>query len=249
MTTQTLALRIDDIGASSKEYEIYSKKWRGLGNFLFLKHLKYFRAWARYREMNKEDWEGTYNLLRRYRAKLTVGVTASWVHYDGLLEVFPKKFPEEAAILKEGLEEGLIEIANHGLTHCVLKDFLFRPHWFRSNRSYHREFWDWIDRETHFEHLQRSQDILSNYFKTDIVTLIPPGNVYCQHTLDAAKTHGIRYVNCQTDASEYGSLKIFSNEKVIAFHDKELVEEGLVWLENLLQSQKNKKYVFVKELA
>ena len=36
-----IALRIDDIGASTKKYEIYSKKF--LGNILFLKYTELFK--------------------------------------------------------------------------------------------------------------------------------------------------------------------------------------------------------------
>jgi peptidoglycan/xylan/chitin deacetylase (PgdA/CDA1 family) len=244
-----IALRIDDIGASSKEYEIYSKKWKGLGNILFLKHLPYFKAWAKYREMTSEDWHSTFELLRKYKAKMTVGVTAAWVHYNGSLEPYPKKFPVASAALKEGSDEGLIEIANHGLTHCVLKDFLFRPQWFRSNRAYHREFWDWIDRDEHFEHIQRSQDILTGFFKTPVTTLIPPGNVYCDFTLEAAQKYGIKTLNCNTENGNRHDVRILSNQNVFAFHDKEIVEIGMPWLESVIKAHQNKKFVFIRELS
>lgn len=242
-----IALRIDDIGASTKVYEIYSKKWRGLANILFLKRLKSLKAWAPYPEMTAYQWEDVLALLRKYGAKLTVGITATWVNYDGSLEPFPEKFPTQTKLLKAAQKEGLVEIANHGLTHCVLQDFLFRPRWFSSNRNYHREFWDWIDKELHLEHIKRSQKILCEAFDTEIVTLIPPGNVYCDYTLEAAEKYGIKVVNCQTVARKDPSISILSNERVIAFHDKEIVEEGPQWLENILKGCH--KFAFVKELA
>ena len=243
-----IALRIDDIGASTKEYEIYSKKWFGLGNFLFLKYMNYFKAWAKYREMNADEWHKVFDLLEKYNAKLTVGVTATWVNYDGTSVVFNKKFPEEAKALKHGMEEGLIEIANHGLTHCVVKDNLFRPKLFSSNRTYHREFWEWLGEDLHYNHIKESQDILQEFFDTDVVTLIPPGNVYCDFTVDAAKKYGIKHINCQTHDAKQNSINIISNNNVFAFHDKEIVEEGLDWLEEIFKKYQSHEYLFVNEL-
>ena len=243
-----IALRIDDIGASTKEYEIYSKKWFGIGNFLFLKYLSYFKAWARYREMSADEWYKVFELLKKYNAKLTVGVTASWVNYDGSSVIFNEKFPDEAEALKYGLKEGLIEIANHGLTHCVVKDNLFRPKLFTSNRTYHREFWEWLGEDTHFKHIEKSQEILQNYFKINVETLIPPGNVFCDYTVKAVKEHKIKNINCQTKDSKIDGVNIISNEYVFAFHDKEIVEDGLEWFENILVKYKDYEHTFVKDL-
>lgn len=243
-----IVLRIDDIGASTKQYEVYSRKWFGFGNFLFLKYLPYFKAWARYREMEAIEWFTIFDLLKKYNAKLTVGITATWVNYDGSHTIFYKKFPEEAEALKIGLREGIIEIANHGLTHCVVKDNLFRPKLFTSNRIYHREFWEWIERDVHFEHIKRSQEILQNFFQTDIVTLIPPGNVFCNYTIEAAKKYNLKYINCQTDDKKINGIKILSNKNVFAFHDKEIVEQGIQWFEKVLEKYKDYEYLFVKEL-
>jgi hypothetical protein len=74
-------LRIDDIGASTKQFEVYSK--RRFGNFLFLKYLPWFKAWGPYQEMSADEWQQVLDLLTKCPAKLTVGVTASWVEKDG----------------------------------------------------------------------------------------------------------------------------------------------------------------------
>jgi hypothetical protein len=244
-----IALRIDDIGASSKEYEIYSKKWFGMGNFLFLKYLDYFKAWARYREMTTDEWYKVFKLLKKYNAKLTVGITASWINYDGSSIIFNEKFPEEAKALKYGMEQGVIEIANHGLTHCVLKDNLFRPKLITSNRTYHREFWEWLGKDLHFEHIEKSQKILTDYFKIDIETLIPPGNVFCDYTIEASKKFNIKYINCQTKDREVDNIKIISNDNVFAFHDKEIVEDGLKWLEDVLKKYQGYEHTFIRDLV
>lgn len=249
-----LALRIDDIGAASKRNEVYSKyewrwrRWRVSGNWLFIKYLPRYRAWGVYREMRPAEWEHVFRLLEQYRAKLTVGITATWVETPHDLTPFPQKFPAAAAILKQGADNGLIEIANHGLTHCVLSNAAYKPKWFSGNRTQHREFWDWLPPEIHDEHLRRSQDILQTYFQRDIVTLVPPGNVFSDATLAAAMKYGIQYVSCQTPPRQYETLQILGNEQVLAFHDRELVLEGVGWLEKTLQAHADKAFCFVREL-
>lgn len=241
-----IAFRIDDIGASTKRFEVYSKS--RIGNFLFLKYLKPFQAWAPYREMTAQEWYQIFEILHQYRARLTVGITASWVEWNGKLVPFPKKFPEEAKGLKIGLEQGVLEIANHGLTHCVVGKHL--PRLFRSNRIYHREFWDWVPRETHFTNIKRSQEILQDYFGVPITTFIPPGNVYSSDTLEAAGHCGIERVNSSTPPpSAPSAVKIVNNENVVDFHDREIVLEGVEWLERKLSSlPEATEHVFVREL-
>ena len=96
--------------------------------------------------------------------------------------------------------------------------------------------------------LELLEDILQEFFDVDVITLIPPGNVYCEYTVDAAQKYGIKYINCQTDDSVMHDVKIMSNNNVFAFHDKEIVEEGLDWFEDKLKLYKKSNYVFVKEL-
>jgi|APSaa5957512535_1039671.scaffolds.fasta_scaffold18387_2 peptidoglycan/xylan/chitin deacetylase (PgdA/CDA1 family) len=253
MTINTLnkpkiALRIDDIGASTKKYEVYSKKWFGIGNFLFLKYTKFFKAWGVYREMNADEWYEIFNLLEKYNAKLTIAVTATWVEYDGSMIRYDKKFPKEADAIKYGVSLGVIEIANHGLTHCVIKNKLFRPRLFSSNRSYHREFWEWLGRDVNFDHVKKSQEILTTIFETKIVTLVPPGNVYCDYTVEAARKFNLKYINCQTRDDEIKGIKIVSNTRVYAFHDKEVVENGIDWFEDILIKYQSHEFKFIKEL-
>lgn len=250
-----LALRIDDIGAASKRNEVYSKyewRWRRFrisGNWLFIKYLPPYRAWGVYRELRPTEWEQILRLLERYHAKLTVGITAAWVEAPHKLTPFPQKFPGEAAVLKAGADSGLIEIANHGLTHCVLENAAYKPKWFSGNRTQHREFWEWLAPEIHDEHVRRSQEILQTYFQREIVTFVPPGNVFSDVTLAAALKYGIRYVSCQTPPRRYETLQVLGNEHIIAFHDRELVLQGVGWLEKMLQAHADKAFCFVRELG
>jgi peptidoglycan/xylan/chitin deacetylase (PgdA/CDA1 family) len=241
-----LALRIDDIGASSKQFEVYSKRvW---GNFLFLKYIKPFKAWGPYNELSVEQWLRVFDIFKKYNAKLTVAITAEWVEKDGQCAPFPQKFPKQAVVLKNACTEGIIEIANHGLTHCVAGKHL--PKLFSSNRRYHREFWDWLDEKTHYEHIEKAQNILQDYFQIKITTLIPPGNVFSDATVRAADKFGINLINCHTETKNVGPVRILGEENVFAFHDRELVINDTGWLSQKLTEFKknNLEYCFVREL-
>ena len=225
-------LRIDDIGASTKKFEVYSKN--RFGNILFLKYLKYYRAWAPYPELTKNEWEQILEILSKNNAKLTVGVTASWVEKDSTLVPFPEKYPEQADLLKLASESGLIEVANHGLTHCVVGEHL--PKMFSSNRKYHREFWEWIPRDIHFEHLEKSQKIFYDWLGKPPTTFIPPGNMYSIDTLNAAEKYGFKMINSYINLGIESDIKIVNSTNIDAFHDRELSLYGIKWLEDKIKS-------------
>ena len=176
-----IVLRLDDVGACSKRYEIYSRIRKSLGplgvpgDWLFLKYLPGLRAWGPYPEITADGWREVFDLVERHNALLTLGVTATWAEGEHKLIPFPEKFPQAAAVLKEACHRGLVEIANHGLTHCIVKGDAFKPRLFSGNRMYHREFSPMVPDDVQYEHLRRSQDILQSYFETEIVTFIPPG--------------------------------------------------------------------------
>ena len=250
-----IALRVDDVGASTKKYEVYSNHTWKIGrqklsaNWLFLKYLPPFKKWGPYREMGAREWYYIFDLLEKSDAKLTVAVTASWAESEHDLKPFPSRFPNEAAALKEGLQNGLIEIANHGLTHCVLKNNVFKPRWFSSNRRYHREFWDWVPLNIQEKHKHRSQDILQTFFHTGIVSFVPPGNVFTDATLELAQRCGLRYVSCSTEQRRHNGITIIGDENVLPFHDRDIVFNGIEWLRRLIEKQKDRQFCFIKELG
>ena len=245
---EKLALRIDDIGASSKHFLYYAK--RRLLNFGPLRDRRLFGHWAPYREMTAADWQQVFKILERFSAKLTVGITATWAEEDGTLVPFPDKFPDEAAALGDGLAKGYLEIANHGLTHCVLDDRKYRRKPLHgSNRLYHREFWDYVPAAQQLDHLRRAQAILTGYFRTPITTLVPPGNVYAAHTLEACRTLGLTVVNCERPKITLGDTpRVIGDDHVIPFHDRELVVFGTQWLEAKLRTLPRPPQKFIREL-
>lgn len=252
----SLALRMDDVGASSKRYEVYSKarvKVKGFevfnGNWLFFKYLPPWRAWGPYRELSASDWMAIFSLLESYEARLTVAVTAAWVGYKGDLTPYPNRFPEAAAALRAGVRRGLVEIANHGLTHCVLAEQAFRPRLMESNRKFHREFVDWIPAKFHQKQLAQSQEILQDYFEVKVETFVPPGNQFISDTLRYASQIGLKYVSCNAYIGEQSGMTLLGNRNTMAFHDREIVIHGLNWLQSKLDENTGADFVFVRDLA
>ncbi len=236
---------MDDIGASTKRYEVYSKFF--LGNILFLKYYPPFQAWGPYQEISVQKWKKVFEILCKYNAKLTIGVTASWVEKDGSLTPFPDKFPEQSELLRSASEQGIVEIANHGLTHCVVGRHL--PRRFSSNRQFHREFWDWIPRETHFKHMQKSQEIFQDWLGYRATTLIPPGNVFSVDTLEAASSFGIDLINSYINLPvENDNVKIVNDSNIDAFHDREVELYGVEWLEHKIKSYSNREFGLLREI-
>jgi peptidoglycan/xylan/chitin deacetylase (PgdA/CDA1 family) len=233
-------------------YSNRSWRWGPLrvsGNWLFLKYLPGWKSNGPYREMRAAEWSQVLAILRAASARMTVAITAAWADRSDRVTPFPIRFPEQAEALKEGVREGLIEIANHGLTHCVLQDNLFRPRWMSSNREFHREFWDWVPLSVQEEHISRSQDILQNYFGVPVVTFVPPGNVFTEGTLAIAERHGLRYVSCNTKPGTSGTLRVLGNEHVVPFHDRDLVLNGVDWLRSLIASGQGARYCSVGDLG
>ena len=95
--------RIDDIGASTKQFEQYSKI-RG-GNFWFLKRIWPFKSMGPYSELTASEWETFLNIFSENSIKPIISITASWVDKDSSLTPFPEKFPAESAVLKKALKE------------------------------------------------------------------------------------------------------------------------------------------------
>ena len=247
MTGVAVALRLDDVGAASKRHEVYGLTRVRVGrlavpfpgNFLFLKYLPPIKRWGPYRELSASEWTAMLGALETAGARMTVAITAGWVESDGRVTPFPRKFPDAAAVIREGARRGLLEIANHGYTHCVLGDGRFRPRFFAGNRECHREFHDWLPASTHREHVARAQEILQEFSGLRVVTFVPPGNVFARATLDAAAAAGIRYVSC-LDPGRFGpvaGLTWVTDGDVVALHDRDVVLGGLDALRRVLRDR------------
>ena len=240
-----IALRMDDVGSSTNTFEVYSKK--RFGNFLFLKRMKHFKAWAPFRDIHLNEWEEIFQILIKYDARLTIGITAGWVDKYNNIIPFNKKYPELIPIFKKGIDSNLIELANHGLTHCLVGKHL--PKLFSSNRTYHREFYDYLDESIHKEHLVKSQKILKQSFSIDVNTLIPPGNVYSMKTVNSMTGTGLKYLNSSIKVSGINENMYISDDNVVAFHDKEIVLYGVEWLEKKIKSiHETVNFKFIREL-
>lgn len=259
MSVPAMALRMDDVGAASKRHEVYGLTRLRLGrmalpfpgNFLFLKYLPPIKRWGPYRELAAADWEALLERLAARGCRMTVAVTAGWVEADGSVTAYPEKFPEASRLLRQGVERGLIEVANHGYTHCLLGRGQFRPRWFSGNRAAHREFYDWLPEAVHRDHLRRSQEILQGLLGRAVETFVPPGNVLSRKTLSAAAEVGLRYLSCLGALrwAPADGLTLIDDARVLAFHDRDVVLGGLQWLEPLLLGAPGGAYVTVREAA
>jgi hypothetical protein len=253
------ALRLDDVGAASKRFEVYGVTRLRLGrlripfpgNFLFLKYVPPIKRWGPYAELPAAAWEWIVAGLEEAGARMTVGVTAGWIEDDGSVTPFPLKFPDAARVIRQGAERGILEVANHGYTHCVLKDGMFRPRLFHGNRPFHREFYDWLPEAVHREHVNRAQKILQDYLGRPVVTFVPPGNVFTRATLVAAAEAGLRFVSC-LEPERWGAaegLTFVGDGDVVAIHDRDLVFGGRPHLRRLLAEQGGAPYVTVRDVG
>ncbi len=252
------ALRLDDVGAASKQHEVYGLTRIPLGrwalpfpgNFLLLKYVPPIKRWGPYRELTASEWEAILGALERTGCRLTVGITAGWVEGNGRVVPFPRKFPDAAGVIREGAGRGLLEIANHGYTHCVLAGRRFLPRLFSGNRTEHREFHEWLPSAVHREHLTRAQSILQDFLGRPVVTFVPPGNVFARATLSAAAEAGLRYVSCLAPG-RWGAvpgLTFVDDGDVLALHDRDIVCGGVGVLDRLVAGSAQ-AFVTVAELG
>lgn len=238
-----ITFRVDDIGASTKQFEQYGKRlfkyknipffYFPLANFWFFKRIFPFKKWGKYNELNKENWLEFLDIFDKHKIIPIIAITACWVEKDSSFTPFPKKFPNEAEILKAAFSNGKIIIANHGLTHCVVGRHL--PRFLFSNRDFHREFWPYLDQEIHNNHMLKSQEILENYFENDIQIFVPPGNVWSIKTYYALKKTNIKTVICNkymADSNKKMEGVEFINDKnnFFCFHDRDLFLYRKEWL-------------------
>ncbi|MDO8524135.1 MAG: DUF2334 domain-containing protein [bacterium] len=225
---QKVIFRIDDIGASTKQFEQYGRFI--IGNFWFLKTIWPFKKWGPYKELTAKEWTEFLKIFEQKNIKPIIAVTACWVEKNSELTPFPQKFPEEANILKQAFLNGKVEIANHGLTHCVVGKHL--PKFCGSNRKYHREFWPDLNQSTHNEHIMKSQEILENYFQKPITIFVPPGNVWSYKTYLALAKTNIKKVmsgRYMADSKEPMHLIEFVGDQKSFFicHDRDLKNKML----------------------
>ena len=252
-----LMIRMDDVGAASKRHEVYGLTRLTVGpmrlpfpgNWLWLKYIPPIKRWGPYRELSSTEWYAILETLAKAGARMTIAVTAAWVEDDGTLTPFPQKFPEATRAIRKGVDAGLIEVANHGLTHCLLAGRAFRPRVFTGNRPYHREFYDFIPPETQETNIERAQAILADAFKGPIVTLVPPGNLLQPVTVEIARRHGVRCLSYGAPTSRDGILPVVGNECGIVFHDRDVVLGGLGWLRGRLAEVRGREVRFVRELG
>jgi peptidoglycan/xylan/chitin deacetylase (PgdA/CDA1 family) len=248
---------MDDVGAASKRYEVHGLtrlrvgRWRVPfpGNFLWLKYVPPIKRWGPYPELTAAQWEQILAALQARGARLTAAITAAWVEGDGRLTPFPRKFPDAARVVRAGVEAGLLEVANHGLTHCLLRGGAWRPRAFAGNRTAHREFYEFLPAREQEDHLARAQAILQDLLGVPVVTFVPPGNLLQEATLEAARRCGLRFASYRAPTRLDGPLPVIGDEWGIAFHDRDLALGGVARLGAMLEAAAGRPVLAVRDLA
>jgi len=246
-----MQLRIDDIWASTKQFNQHAKiiyRYRSIPFFVnpianlgFIKRIKPFAKRAKYDELTLDERKDILWILRKKKIIPIIWITATRINKESEAIPFYIKFKEQAELLKDAFQKWEIIIANHGLTHCVVGKQLPKFRW--SNQRYHREFRPYLDQDIHNKHIIQSQMILEKYFKKNITIFIPPGNVRSYKTYKALQRTNIKTViskNYMLDYNEVMTDIKFLRDKIwfINIHDREL---KLYWRYRLLELI-NKKF-------
>lgn len=197
-------LRIDDVGASSKRYEFHWGKW------------------VPYREMDVWEIHWLLDFLRDRQWTATIAVTATWIEWDGQAVPFDSKFPEELKAWRGGVDDGTIEIACHGLTHCIPGQH--RPRWFRSNRKWHREFIDAVPADMQLRWLRSAKQLLEIMFATGVTTLVPPGNTISYEMERAAFELGFDRITYRVPDHMPPHPRRIDDRHYTVLHDRDLVQ-------------------------
>ena len=223
-------LRLDDVGASTKCYERYSKNI--FGNLGFLKDRRLLGAWGPYEELNINEYDYLLDSLKRNKKRMAVAITANWLDSKNKLLPFNLKFPEQACLLKKADQMGLITIVNHGLTHSVVG--MHMPKLFNSNRIFHRDFADWLPEFMHKKIIRKSQEILENWLDREVNILAPPGNQYSLKTIKACSDTNLKYIHSSLNLIPPNSNLIhLSLKNCKCFHDREIKLFGHKFIDSL----------------
>jgi peptidoglycan/xylan/chitin deacetylase (PgdA/CDA1 family) len=200
------SLRIDDLGSSSKRWERHRGKW------------------FPYREMLFDDLWDLHLWLRSTRSHATLAITACWVERDGALVPYARKWPMAAEGVRSLVAAGLVEIACHGLTHCIPGRHV--PSWapWRGNRPMHREFIAALPFAAQVEHLRRAKALLEDTFGVAVSTLVPPGNAISERLALTALDMGFERVTCRQPAGALWTWILDDTEQTV-LHDRDLVTE------------------------
>ena len=97
--------------------------------------------------------------------------------------------------------------------------------------------------------MEKSQAIFQEWLGQKPTTFIPPGNVYSVETLEAAERNGIARINSYMDHGVESKVRIINNDQIDAFHDREIVLEGVEFLTDKIKSYgPNVQFSFLKDI-
>ena len=154
------------------------------------------------------DYQKILNLLKKYKAKMTVFVTPALITTSGrILPWTASEYgnaKEILRILRDGMKIGLIEIGCHGLTHITIG---YKPPSRITRRIYKilnvnvaREFYDSLHKraipfELQKKQLETSIKIIEEFFGIKPVAFAPPAHVWDDSTEKACSELGIQFLS------------------------------------------------------
>lgn len=159
-------LRLDDLGASTKRYEWWSRhRWANVWPL----HSRYlFGAWGPYRELTAAELDAICGMAAHYEAPLILAITPLWVERNNQCVPYHVKFPRQAAVVKRWVQRGTVTVAQHGVTHCYVGRH--RPRWIGGNRPWHRE-----ERGANPRSLDAWLELSQRWLQRSVDTYIEPG--------------------------------------------------------------------------
>lgn len=200
------ALRIDDLGASSKAYEQWSRtRWANIGPF---KRWRPWKAMGPYREMDGKEIDSLAWRLAEYHSRATLAITATWRDPHKGLIPYREKFPHQAEVIRHWVDRDVFEIAMHGYTHTNLA-VDHRPRFWSGNRAAHREFVE-ASFPANDTRLYCMTELFYQWLGCRPTILVPPGFVFPYDTFK--NVYGLRIWRKEWDVN------------VLALHDRDLVE-------------------------
>ncbi|MEC8299458.1 MAG: polysaccharide deacetylase family protein [Pseudomonadota bacterium] len=231
-------LRMDDFGACSRVYEKHSSKFFGLLDFYPLYHRRLLGSWGPFRELSVEEIVEIATILGERNVMMLFCITAGWPCINGGIAKFHEVFPEQSKKIKEYAQLGIFQIANHGLTHCVLEDPRYRRPGIFGNRDRHREFLPERSNKHLQESIELSQQIISDYFEAEPQILVPPGHAISSRVFPYLYDSGIEAVasgSSHLPNIKFRNMQILNGENFEVFHTRDIVLRGTDFLAEVLK--------------
>ncbi|MDW3646770.1 MAG: hypothetical protein R8P61_06900 [Bacteroidia bacterium] len=213
------------------------------------------------KKLQEKEWMQLGEILDQKTARMSIAYVSAWVDDSAGINHSPLQSPSEFRGLKHLKDQELLSIAAHGYTHLypdlkawhAATDKHENVNWYR---EYSKDACRILEKSPAHERPEyKASALINEYFDSPPLTFVFPGEVFTElaqmwvlaagYQLIASYYLGIRIDNricwCQQIQSPYldeAHADFFKGSwPVVAyFHDFDLINEGIPWLESSLQS-------------